>query len=100
MHDDVTQFFDVTALEVPDEIVVSDGRFSIAIVVSGAGSIEGDFGRLPVGQGQAFAWPASLEVRLRAEAEQLRVVRCLGPDPSHTTPISPNSFQPPKEPGY
>jgi mannose-6-phosphate isomerase len=83
VHDDVTRFFDVTALEVPDEIEVSDGRFSIAIVVSGAGSVEGDFGRLPIAQGQAFAWPASLELRLRAEAEQLRVVRCLGPDPSN-----------------
>ena len=99
VHDDVTQFFDVTVLEVPDEIEVSDGRFSIAIVVSGAGSVEGDFGRLPIGQGQALAWPASLELRLRAEAGQLRVVRCLGPDPSNTTPASPDPFQSPREPG-
>src|SRR6516165_5733643 len=43
LHDDVLPYFDATALEVPDEIEVSDGRFSIAIVASGAGSIEGEF---------------------------------------------------------
>src|SRR5271165_5031385 len=42
---DVLQFFDAAALEVVDEIDVDDGRFSIAIVVSGAGSVEGEFGR-------------------------------------------------------
>ena len=59
-HDDVLPFFDATVLEVQDEIEVSDGRFSIAIVVAGEGSIEGDFGVQPMRQGQTFALPASL----------------------------------------
>jgi mannose-6-phosphate isomerase len=79
LHDDVTLFFDATALEVPDEIEVSDGRFSIAIVTSGAGVIEGDFGSLPLRRGQCFALPASVAFRVRADTEPVRVVRCLGP---------------------
>ena len=79
LADDVLGFFDATALEVADEIEVSDGRFSIAIVVSGAGSIEGEFGRVPIRRGETFALPASLPFRVRAEREPVRVVRCLGP---------------------
>ena len=79
LADDVLPFFDATALEVADEIEVSDGRFSIAIVVSGAGSIEGDFGGQPIGRGETFALPASLPFRVRAGREPVRVVRCLGP---------------------
>ena len=78
-HDDVLPYFDATALEVPDEIEVSDGRFSIAVVVSGAGSIEGDFGSRPVRRGETFALPASLHFRVRAGTEPVRVIRCLGP---------------------
>jgi mannose-6-phosphate isomerase len=78
-HDDVLPYFDATALEVPDEIEVSDGRFSIAIVVSGAGSIEGDFGSRPVRRGETFALPASLHFRVRAGGEPVRIIRCLGP---------------------
>jgi len=78
-HDDVRQFFDATALEVADEIEVSDGRLSIAIVVSGAGFIEGNFGRTPIHQGETFALPASLPFRVQAGPEPVRVVRCLGP---------------------
>jgi len=78
-HDDVLPYFDATALEVADEIEVSDGRFSVAIVVAGSGSIEGDFGSLPVRRGETLALPASLHVRVTAGAEPLRVVRCLGP---------------------
>lgn len=44
------------------------------------GEVEGDFGRVPVGRGQAFALPASLPIRIRAGREALRVMRCLGPD--------------------
>src|SRR5207249_5958286 len=54
LHDDVLPFFDATALEVTGEIEVSDGRFSIAVVVSGAGSFEGDFGSQPVRRGETF----------------------------------------------
>jgi mannose-6-phosphate isomerase len=79
LHDDVLPFFDATALEVTDEIEVSDGRFSIAVVVSGDGSIEGDFGGQPVRRGETFALPASLPIRVRARREPVRVVRCLGP---------------------
>ena len=78
-QDDVLPYFDATALEVPDEIEVSDGRFSIAIVVSGAGSIEGDFGSRPVRRGETFALPASLHFRVRAGGEPVRIIRCLGP---------------------
>ena len=78
-HDDVLPYFDATALEVPDEIEVGDGRFSIAIVASGAGSIEGEFGRQPIRRGETFALPASLRFRVRAGAEPVRVIRCLGP---------------------
>ena len=77
--DDVLGFFDATALEVPDEIEVSDGRFSVAIVVAGEGFIEGNFGRMPIGRGETFALPASLPFRVRAGRERVNVVRCLGP---------------------
>jgi mannose-6-phosphate isomerase len=79
--DAVTEFFDATALEVADEIEVSDGRFCVAVVTAGSGFVEGDFGRQPVRAGQTFAWPASLALRVRADREPLRVVRCLGPQP-------------------
>jgi len=78
-HDDVTEFFDASVLEVADEIEVADGRFSIAIVAAGDGWAEGDFGRQPIRKGQAFAWPASLALRVRAGREPVRIVRCLGP---------------------
>jgi mannose-6-phosphate isomerase len=79
VYDDVTEFFDATALEVADEIEVSDGRFAIAIVTSGDGWAEGDFGRQPISKGQSFAWPAGLALRVRAGSEPVRVVRCMGP---------------------
>jgi mannose-6-phosphate isomerase len=79
LHDDVTEFFDATALEVADELEVADGRFSIAIVVAGDGWAEGEFGREPLRRGQTFAWPASLALRVRAGREPVRVVRCMGP---------------------
>jgi len=79
LHDDVLPYFDATALEVADEIDVSDGRFWIAIVASGTGSIDGDFGSQPVRRGQTFAVPASLPIRVRAGREAVRVIRCLGP---------------------
>src|SRR5580698_9743042 len=72
-HDDVTEFFDATVLEVADEIEVSDGRFCVAVVASGDGSVEGDFGRQPVRKGETFALPASLPVRVRAGREPVRV---------------------------
>ena len=78
--DDVLQFFDTTALDVTDELDVSDGRFSIAIVTAGSGLIETDAGVVPVRRGQTFALAASLGVRLVADdSEPLQVVRCLGP---------------------
>jgi len=79
LHDDVLGFFDATALDVADEIEVSDGRFCVAVVVAGEGWLEGDFGRRPIRRGQTFALPASLPVRVRAGPEPVRVVRCLGP---------------------
>ena len=79
LNDDVTEFFDATALEVADELEVADGRFSIAIVVAGDGWAEGEFGRQPLRRGQTFAWPASLALRVGAGRSPLRIVRCLGP---------------------
>ena len=79
VNDDVLRFLEATALEVADEIEVTDGRFSIAIVAAGVGCVEGDFGSLPVRRGDTFALPASLPVRVRAQHEPVRVVRCLGP---------------------
>jgi mannose-6-phosphate isomerase len=78
-QDDVLRFFDATALEVEDEIEVSDGRFCVAVVASGDGSVEGDFGKQPIRRGETFALPASLPVRVRAGREPVRVIRCLGP---------------------
>jgi mannose-6-phosphate isomerase len=77
--DDVLGFFDATALEVPDEIEVSDGRFSVAIVAAGEGFIEGNFGRVRIRRGETLALPASLPFRVKAGREPVRVVRCLGP---------------------
>jgi len=79
MNEDVKQFFDATALEVSDEIEVADGRFSIAIVTTGEGSVEGDFGSMPIRKGDTFAFPASLALAVRAGREPVRIVRCLGP---------------------
>lgn len=84
LGDEAAGFFDATSLEVADEIEVADGRFSVAIVVSGDGWAEGDFGRLPVARGQSFAWPASLALRVRAGREPLRIVRCMGPSREET----------------
>jgi mannose-6-phosphate isomerase len=78
-HDDVLQFFGATSLEVADEIEVDDGCFSIAIVVAGEGSIEGDFGNISVRRGETFALPASVPIMVRPGREPIRVVRCLGP---------------------
>jgi mannose-6-phosphate isomerase len=73
-HDD-----GLRALEVTDEIEVSDGRFSIAVVASGEGCLEGDFGSQPIRRGETFALPASLPFRVRVGREPVRVIRCLGP---------------------
>jgi mannose-6-phosphate isomerase len=78
-QDDVLDYFDATALEVADEIDVADGRFSIAVVASGAGSIEGNFGSMPIKRGETYAIPASLAFRIRAGREPVRVIRCMGP---------------------
>ena len=78
-EDDVLQFFDGSVLEVADEIDTDDGRFCVAVVASGDGWIEGDFGQQPVSRGQTYALPASLPFRIRAGREPLRVVRCFGP---------------------
>jgi len=78
-QNDVLQFFDATALEVPDEIDTNDGRFCIAAVVSGAGWIESDSGSQPIRRGETYALPACLPFRIRAGDEPVRVVRCLGP---------------------
>jgi mannose-6-phosphate isomerase len=77
--DEVLSFFDARLLEVADEIEVSDGRFSIAVVTAGAGFMAGDFGRWPVRRGETYALPASLPLSLRAGAEGVSAVRCLGP---------------------
>ncbi|HEY7430574.1 MAG TPA: hypothetical protein VH641_07565 [Streptosporangiaceae bacterium] len=79
LGDDVLPFFDATALEVAGEIEVSDGRFCVAVVVAGDGTVEGDFGSQPVRRGETFALPASVPVRVRAGTQPVRIIRCLGP---------------------
>jgi mannose-6-phosphate isomerase class I len=76
---DVLQFFDATRLEVSDELEVEAGRFSIGIVTSGDGTIEGEFGSEPIAKGQTIACSASFAHRYRAGATRLEVVRCMGP---------------------
>ena len=77
--DDVLPFFDAAALEVTDEIDTDDARFCVAVVVSGHGWLDGDFGSQPISRGQTYALPASLPFRVRAGREPVRVVRCFGP---------------------
>jgi len=79
VNTDVLDFFDVILLEVADEIAVEDGRFSIDIVTEGAGTIEGDFGIMPIRRGEAFACAASFGHRFRTVGQPLKVVRCMGP---------------------
>jgi mannose-6-phosphate isomerase len=79
VNEDVLDFFDVTRLEVADEIAIEDGRFSVDIVIVGAGTIEGDFGILPIRKGEAFACAASFGHRFRAGRTPLKVIRCMGP---------------------
>jgi mannose-6-phosphate isomerase len=76
---DVVSFFDATRLDVADEIDVGAGRFSVDIVVSGDGFIEGDFGRMEITRGQSFACPAILDHRFVAGTTPMTVVRAMGP---------------------
>jgi mannose-6-phosphate isomerase len=76
---DVLDFFDATRLEVATELAVDDGRFYVGVVVAGDGTIEGDFGSLPVRRGETFACAASLGHRFRPGKGRLDVVRCMGP---------------------
>ncbi len=78
---DVLEFFDATRLEVSGELEVDAGRFSIGIVTSGDGTIEGEFGSEPISKGQTFACAATLAHRYRADSARLDVVRCMGPAP-------------------
>jgi mannose-6-phosphate isomerase len=78
-NEDVRGFFDATRRRVTDELAVEDGRFYVGIVTAGDGSIEGDFGRVPVVRGETFACPASLSHRFVAGRDPLEIVCCLGP---------------------
>jgi mannose-6-phosphate isomerase len=78
-NDEARAFFDATRLEVADEFSVDEGRFWIGIVTAGSGTLEGDWGSVPVGHGETFACAASLALRLRAGREPLTLVRCMGP---------------------
>ncbi|HEY9162519.1 MAG TPA: hypothetical protein VIS94_15680 [Desulfomonilia bacterium] len=79
VNPDVLDYFDVTRLDVSDEIAIEDNRFSIDIVIEGTGAIEGDFGKIPVRRGEAFACAASLGHRFQAQGKPLTIVRCMGP---------------------
>jgi len=81
--DDILAFFDIRALEVEDELGISDDRFSILVVEAGGGSLEGDFDAVELRRGATLALPALLTARVRAGEAPLRVIRCLGPDPGH-----------------
>ena len=73
------EYFDATRLDVTGELEVADGRFSIAIVTAGDGSLDGDFGRVQLARGMTFALPAALPHRFAAGTEPLSVVRTMGP---------------------
>jgi mannose-6-phosphate isomerase len=79
LNDEALAFFDATRLDVVDEFVIDEGRFWIGIVTAGSGTLEGDFGSVPVTRGETFACAASLGLRLQAGREPLTVVRCMGP---------------------
>ena len=57
---------------------VADGRFSIAIVVEGDGTLEGEFGSEPVG-GRDVRAGGGLPAPLASRARPLTVLRCMGP---------------------
>jgi mannose-6-phosphate isomerase len=76
---EVLDFFDASRLTIGDEVEVADGRFSIAIVTSGSGTLEGEFGRERVRAGETLALPAALAHRWRAGDAPLTVLRCMGP---------------------
>jgi hypothetical protein len=78
VNGEVLDFFDVTSLEVADEIEVIDGRFSVSIVLDGAGTFE-EFGSVPIRRGDSFALAASLALRVKADTKPVRIVRCCGP---------------------
>jgi mannose-6-phosphate isomerase len=60
------------------------GRFAILIVTAGTGALVGPFGELPIRVGTTLAVPAAIpEYALRGD---VRVIRCLGPDPSTAPP--------------
>ena len=61
-----------------DELPEAPGRFGVVIVLEGEGEIEGESAR----PGDSFALPASLDEL--DVSEDLRVLRCLAPDPSLT----------------
>jgi hypothetical protein len=76
---DALQFFDAHRLDVADQLPIEDRRFAIDIVTGGGGSIEGEWGRMPIARGQTFATASSLPHRFVAGAAPLQVVRCMGP---------------------
>ena len=71
--------FDVRVLRVADELDVAPGRFAVAVVTAGEGSIHGEWGQEPVQAGDAFAMPATLGHRFVAGRAPLQVHRCMGP---------------------
>lgn len=90
----VTEFFDIRRLEVVTQLAVEDDRFAVAVVTSGDGFVEGDFGRRPVSRGEAFVFPAGVPHRFHAGSDVLTVVRCLGPDPAFDRHVSAEQTAP------
>jgi len=58
-----------------DDLLEPGGRFAVLIVLEGDGAVDGS----PARPGSAFALPAAAD-RIRVEGD-LRVLRCLAPDP-------------------
>jgi mannose-6-phosphate isomerase len=75
----VDDLFEARVLRVAEEFDVPPGRFSIAVVTAGNGSIIGDWGRRPAQTGDVFAMPAALGHRFVAGTAPLQVHRCFGP---------------------
>ena len=75
----VESIFQARRLEVSTFFEPDDQRYYVAVVMAGAGWLEGDGWSQPIAAGQTFACAASLRHRYRAGAETLQVIRAFGP---------------------
>lgn len=75
----IESIFQARRLEVSTIFEPRDPRYYAAVVMAGAGWLEGDGWSQPIAAGQTFACAASLPHRYRAAADTLEVIRAFGP---------------------